>query len=125
MRDAAGERFEQIELSSTVFAVAVTEKPEYAAHALAERMKMTPQEVLQHLPILIGSVKQIAETLLKRREKYGISSIDIIKPPHGVFRASYCSTGREVGQFKYSSVSRESIQMKKLQSVGNMGNLFC
>lgn len=80
IRDAAGERFAQIELSSTVFAVAVTEKPEYAAHAIAERMKMTPQEVLHHLPVLIGTVEQIAETLLMRREKYGISSIDIIEP---------------------------------------------
>jgi probable F420-dependent oxidoreductase len=80
IRSAAGERFEQIELSSTVFAVAVTEKPEYAAQTIAQRMKMTTQEVFQHLPVLVGTVEQIAETLLTRRERYGISSIDIIEP---------------------------------------------
>ncbi len=80
IRDAAGERFEQKQLSSTIFAVAVTERPEEATQAIAMRMKMTPQEVLQHLPVLIGSPQQIAETLLMRREKYGISSIDIIEP---------------------------------------------
>jgi len=80
IREAAGERFEQIELASTIFAVAVTESVEEVASKIAEKMRMTPQDVVQHLPVLIGNPEQIASTLLTRREKYGISSIEIIEP---------------------------------------------
>jgi probable F420-dependent oxidoreductase len=80
IREAAGERFEQIELASTIFAVAVTERVEEVASKIAEKMRMTPQDVVQHLPVLIGNPEQIASTLLTRREKYGISSIEIIEP---------------------------------------------
>jgi probable F420-dependent oxidoreductase len=80
IREAAGTRFEQIELASIIFVVAVTERMEGAASKIAEKMHMTPHDVLQHLPVLIGNHEQIANTLLARREKYGISSVEIIEP---------------------------------------------
>lgn len=80
IREAAGEqRFKEIELGCTVFVVAVTEKPEYAVRPIAERMNMKQEDVLLHHPVLIGTHQQIAETLTERREKYGISSIEILE----------------------------------------------
>ncbi len=80
IREAAGEqRFREIELGCTVFVVAVTEKPEYTVHRIAERMNMKQEDVLLHHPILIGTHQEIAETLIERRESYGISAIEIIE----------------------------------------------
>ena len=80
IREAAGEqRFREIELGCTVFVVAVTEKPGYAVRSIAERMNMQEEEVLLHHPMLIGTHQQIAETLIERRERYGISSIEILE----------------------------------------------
>ncbi len=79
VRQAAGERFSQLEFSATVFVVIVTDHPEQVAQQVGKRMGITAEQALDCLHILIGSVDQMAETLQKRRELLGISSIEVVE----------------------------------------------
>jgi probable F420-dependent oxidoreductase len=87
IQEAARERFDQLELSVTVFMVMITDHREQAAQETAGHLPrmaagrpgMTPKDILNHLPVLIGTVDQIVETLQERRERYGVSSIEVIE----------------------------------------------
>jgi probable F420-dependent oxidoreductase len=76
IREAAGDRFDQIELNVLVRA-AITDHPEEAAAAYAQRRNwnVSPQQMLDTLNVLYGSVDQVVERLQKWRETYGISYI--------------------------------------------------
>jgi probable F420-dependent oxidoreductase len=74
VRDAAGERFERIELSVLVQVVVHTDKPEVAAAELAPRIgDITPEQVLDSPFVLIGTHEQMAEAIQKRQQRFGIS----------------------------------------------------
>lgn len=77
IRQAAGERFSQLEFSSTVFIAAVTEHPEHAAQQIGSRVGLTAQQSFECLQMLIGTTEQIVEELQKRRERFGVSCIEI------------------------------------------------
>lgn len=77
IRAAAGARFDALELGATIFIVQVTEHRERVAQDLATKLGITPEQVLDSLQILVGTPHQIAETLLQRRERLGISYIQI------------------------------------------------
>lgn len=77
IRQAAGERFSQLEFSSTVFIAAVTEHAEHAAQQIGGRLGLTAQQAFECLQMLIGATEQIVEELQKRRELFGISCIEI------------------------------------------------
>jgi probable F420-dependent oxidoreductase len=77
IREAAGERFGQIELSSTVFITAVTDHTEGAAHGIGQRLGLTAEQTRNCSHVLVGSVEQIVEELQKRRELFGVSCIEI------------------------------------------------
>jgi probable F420-dependent oxidoreductase len=78
VREAAGERFERLELGSPVFSVVVTDAREQVAQRIAQNAQRSPEEVLAALSFLVGSIEQIAETLWRRRERYGISYIIVL-----------------------------------------------
>lgn len=63
VRNAAGERFEQLELGYTLF-------------------RVQPQEAIeqQNLHMISGSQEQMIETLIERREKYGLSHVQVMEP---------------------------------------------
>jgi hypothetical protein len=73
VRDAAGDRFDTLELGALVFAVEVTSDPLAAAEVLAARWDLTPAAVLSSPHLLVGTVSQIADELLSARERLGIS----------------------------------------------------
>jgi probable F420-dependent oxidoreductase len=75
IKEAAGERFPEIELSVTVFVVNVTEDRVSVAEAMAAGLQSEPGEVLQTPHFLIGTVEQIIEDLQARRERFGISYV--------------------------------------------------
>jgi probable F420-dependent oxidoreductase len=75
IREAAGSRFDEIELNVTVFVAIVTDDRDGMAERLAGGMGMSPAEALDSPHTLVGSVGQIVETLQQRREKYGFSYI--------------------------------------------------
>ena len=75
IRDAAGERFDQIELNVIISDVVVTDDRAAAAETIAAQHGTTPAEVLASPQILIGRAEEMVEQLQERRERYGFSYI--------------------------------------------------
>jgi probable F420-dependent oxidoreductase len=73
VRDAAGSRFEQIELSILLARVVVTDRPREAVADMATHLGLTEEQVRGSASILIGSVESLVELLQERRERLGIS----------------------------------------------------
>lgn len=77
IRQAAGERFNQIELNMIIFEVVVTEDRHSMARQLAGGFKTTEENVLTMPHCLIGTPDQITEEVQRRREQYGISYLAV------------------------------------------------
>lgn len=77
IRDAAGDRFDQIELHTRIHLAAVTDDRQGMAEALAAGFGLTVQESLETPHALCGTTDQIVEDLLVRRERFGIASIGL------------------------------------------------
>jgi probable F420-dependent oxidoreductase len=75
IREAAGGRLADIELSATIFVANVTQDREGAAQSMAAALGTEPREILEMPHFLIGTVEQLVEDLRARRERYGISFI--------------------------------------------------
>jgi hypothetical protein len=73
LREIAGERFQNIELSVPVFVAKVTDQPLTAAAGLAPRYGLTADQVLNSPHFLIGSIDGIVEEIERRRTEYGFS----------------------------------------------------
>ncbi len=81
VRDAAGDRYDRLELSALVQRVIVTDDRRQAAEELARRWtQLSPEEILQSPYVLIGSVDQLVEDLQARRERWGISYYVVFEP---------------------------------------------
>jgi hypothetical protein len=81
VREAAGERYDRLELNALVQRVMVTEDHRQAAEELARRWpQLSPEEILQSPYVLIGTVDQLVEALQARRERWGISYYVIFEP---------------------------------------------
>ncbi|GCE16004.1 TIGR03621 family F420-dependent LLM class oxidoreductase [Tengunoibacter tsumagoiensis] len=76
IREAAGERFEHIELSNTIFIAVVTNDREHVAYGVGQKLGLTPEQTLQCNHVLIGTIDQMVEELYYRREHFGFSSIE-------------------------------------------------
>ena len=83
VREAAGARFADLELGILVAQVLTTENREqmaqFIASTLARGVKVSTDVILQAPYLLLGSVEQICEDLLARRERYGISYISVFE----------------------------------------------
>jgi probable F420-dependent oxidoreductase len=77
IRDAAGDRFDDIELQVRIHLALVTDDLPAVAEALAPAFGLTPEQGLDTPHALAGSVDQIVETCLARRERFGISAIGL------------------------------------------------
>ena len=75
IRQGAGPRFDDIELSVFAHHVAMTNTPQVAIEEFAAETGSTLDEVEQSPHVLIGPPEAIVETLLHRRETLGISYI--------------------------------------------------
>jgi probable F420-dependent oxidoreductase len=77
IKRAAGDRFDDIELSVTVFFAAVTDDPDSLMERVAPGfgVDLAGGYDLPHL--LVGTVDQICDTLVQRREEFGFSYIAI------------------------------------------------
>jgi len=73
VRDAAGSRFEDIEIQAFVGFVQFTDDAEGLAAAMAPAFDTTPAEVLDSPVGLVGNVEQMVETLRRRRDRWQIS----------------------------------------------------
>src|SRR5215471_14911853 len=84
VRQAAGNRFSELELNILVAEVFTTEEREQAAIFIARTMApdipgLTPEVILSVPYLLIGSVDQICADLLARREQFGISYVTVFE----------------------------------------------
>jgi len=77
IREAAGARWADIELQVRVHLTVVTDDRRGVADALAGGFGVTPEQALQTPHALCGSVPEIVDDLLERRERFGISVIGI------------------------------------------------
>jgi probable F420-dependent oxidoreductase len=73
VREAAGERIEQIELQSLVFLAEIGRPAAEAAEATASLFGFAPEDVAASPVALFGTEEEIVETLQRRREEAGLS----------------------------------------------------
>ncbi len=77
IKDAAGERFGEIELQTRVHLAAIAEDRDALAEALGPALGLSPQEALASPHMLVGSQAHCVETLERWRETWGISYIGL------------------------------------------------
>jgi len=80
VRQAAGQRFDDLTLNILVPLVAITDKRHQAAEQMLQQWNvpesiLSVEQVLESPSALIGTVDQIVEDLQARRERYGFSYI--------------------------------------------------
>jgi probable F420-dependent oxidoreductase len=77
IKEAAGDRFAEIELAVSIFVANVTDDRGAVAEVMAPGIGCEPRDVLEIPHFLIGTVEQIVEDLKVRRERFGISYVAI------------------------------------------------
>ncbi len=79
IRDAAGDRFGEIELAAMVGDVIATDDRAGAAADLAEKLGVTPEQALASPHVLIGTPDQMADDLRQHREQFGFSYFTVVE----------------------------------------------
>jgi probable F420-dependent oxidoreductase len=77
VREAAGDRFADLELQVRVHLAAITDDVDGLAEAMAPAFGLTPAEARHSPHALAGSVDEIVERLEERRETFGISYVGV------------------------------------------------
>ena len=77
IRDAAGPRFAQLELQVLVYMVGLDRTAADVAAEAHKRFGFGPDEARSSLHVLAGSLVEIVETLVERRERFGISYVAV------------------------------------------------
>ena len=77
IRDGAGDRFDQIELEIGAYFVGVGDGAGAQLEAMAARFGVPVDEFASHPHAFFGSVEQICERLIERRERFGISFVTV------------------------------------------------
>jgi len=85
VREAAGDRIDEIELQVLTFLVQVDVDPNEAAANIAPLFGIEPAAALDIPLALLGSVDTIVETLQQRREEYGFNYIVVHEPEMEAF----------------------------------------
>lgn len=77
IRDAAGDRFDALELQSRIHLAMVTDDRTTVIEELSPAFGLTPEQAAATPHALIGSVSQICDDLVERRERWGISYLGL------------------------------------------------
>jgi probable F420-dependent oxidoreductase len=85
VREAAGERFDDLEFQVLTFIVQVVPNRDEVIERTAPLFGMTAAEAAEVPLVLVGTVDQICETLVQRREEYGFSYTVIHEPEMEAF----------------------------------------
>jgi probable F420-dependent oxidoreductase len=75
VREGAGERFDDLELQMRYFVAAITDDARGLAEALAPGFGVSPDDALGSGAVLAGSVDEVCDTLVRRREEWGVSYV--------------------------------------------------
>ncbi|HEY1633683.1 MAG TPA: TIGR03621 family F420-dependent LLM class oxidoreductase [Acidimicrobiales bacterium] len=73
VREAAGKRFDELELQMLSFAVQVVPNGRELLESMAPAFGLSTEEILEVPIALVGTVDEICETIVRRREEYGFS----------------------------------------------------
>jgi alkanesulfonate monooxygenase SsuD/methylene tetrahydromethanopterin reductase-like flavin-dependent oxidoreductase (luciferase family) len=80
VREGAGDRFDAIELEVGAYFTVVTPDTPTAqgtAAKMGEMFGMSADDMLAHPNALIGTVDELCDRLVERRERYGISFVTV------------------------------------------------
>jgi probable F420-dependent oxidoreductase len=77
IRDAAGDRIDDVEIQMRFFVTSVRPDRMKLAEALASSLGVSPEEALESGAALVGTEDEIAEQLHRRREEWGLSYVVI------------------------------------------------
>ena len=77
VKDAAGERFADLELEIGAYFVAVGDGAKAACEGMAKVFGLTSEEMHSHPHGLFGSIDILCEELERRREEYGIHYVTV------------------------------------------------
>jgi probable F420-dependent oxidoreductase len=77
IKAAAGDRFSALELNTLVYNVVVTDNGRRVADELAVAWGCTPEQLLDTIYVLVGSIEHISEQIQMWRERFGVSYIAI------------------------------------------------
>jgi probable F420-dependent oxidoreductase len=84
LREAAGDRFDDVELN--LFVAAVGESEDKLDLAIIRQASGLDDAQLVQLPgVLVGSPREIADRLLRYREEFGVSYISVLEPHMAAF----------------------------------------
>jgi probable F420-dependent oxidoreductase len=75
VREGAGDRFDDLELQIRYFVAAITDDARGLAEAMAPGFGVSPEEALASGAVLAGSVDEVCDTLVRRREEWGVSYV--------------------------------------------------
>jgi probable F420-dependent oxidoreductase len=73
LREAAGERIEQLEISMNAYVTRVTEERGAAERLMSARFDLPPEQAVRVPHGWVGSIDKIADDLLAWRERWGVS----------------------------------------------------
>ncbi|HAN71538.1 MAG TPA: LLM class F420-dependent oxidoreductase [Actinobacteria bacterium] len=77
IKEGAGDRFDSIELETATYFISVDGRSEITADAVSKRTGLTLDELKRFPHAAVGSVDEICEELIRRREEYGFSYITV------------------------------------------------
>jgi probable F420-dependent oxidoreductase len=77
VREGAGARFGDVELEMAAYFVSVGAGAAAAAEAMATRFGVDPVTFASHPHALLGSVDEVRDRLVERRERFGFSYVNI------------------------------------------------
>jgi probable F420-dependent oxidoreductase len=75
IREAAGERFDDLELQLLTYFAVVGADPGEIARTMAPALGLSEQEAMETPLALVGSVEQLCDQLHERRERWGFSYV--------------------------------------------------
>jgi probable F420-dependent oxidoreductase len=75
--DAAGDRYDDLELQTRVHLAVVTDDREGFAEMVAPALGLTGAQALESPHALAGTVDQLCETIIERRERFGLSYVTV------------------------------------------------
>lgn len=75
IKDGAGARFDEIEIEIAAYFTIVTPDGEGTRAKMAPMFGMTPEVFAEHPNALIGTVDEICDRIVERRERFGISYV--------------------------------------------------
>jgi probable F420-dependent oxidoreductase len=75
VREGAHDRFDDLELQIRYFMAAITSDKEALAAALAPTFGVSSDDALGSGVVLVGTVDEVCDTLIRRREEWGVSYV--------------------------------------------------